>query len=67
MKIQARGGTPTKTWYFNEADNAILQEMAEELGVSQVDVVRMGIRKLRDFHRRVRPVISWEEDKGNDG
>lgn len=39
---------PIKTWRPTEEDYRLMQEMSKKLGVSDPDVVRMGLRKLAE-------------------
>lgn len=39
---------PVKTWRPTAEDYRLLQEMSKKLGVSDPDVVRMGLRKLAE-------------------
>lgn len=46
-----------RSWRLNAMDVEILDELSRELGVKQIDVVRLGLRKLRESHRRSRPTV----------
>jgi hypothetical protein len=37
-----------RTWRPNEADEAILQQLDEKLGLSHTDLLRLAIRRLAD-------------------
>jgi DNA-binding transcriptional regulator GbsR (MarR family) len=39
---------PVKTWRPTVEDARLMDEMSEKLGVSDPDVVRMGLRKLAE-------------------
>lgn len=46
--VPKKKNPPVKTWRPTAEDYRLMQDMSKKLGVSDPDVVRMGLRKLAE-------------------